>query len=334
VNSREDLLAFREVHGATGDVVPDYTLLAPWLIDGELYFNDDIEIFEEDMYQEIKAYFIHHLYVPINGNGHTWTAHFVGDRSCLGLFQHIHKSVHDLNIAGSFECTYSDYSWVASLGQQNSSADVKITNVNSSATIIYNAKGATSGARVGGLICFAGSNMTLRITNCTVSGDIILNQCPNQAGGILATGTSDGKGGTGLVVLDGCTFSGRIIYNQNGTSTSHYTNARIGGIMGSQERDGDMFNCTFSGSIDMYLGGTALFTNTGGGVGGMIGRVNAETSGYTMHTDMTDCNSGGTITIHKAAASERLNQFQSLIGNNLGTCDPVNCTATTVISTK
>lgn len=335
VNSREDLLAFREVHGATGDVIPDYTLLAPWLVNGELKLNADISLGEEDMYQAIKAYFIHHLYVPINGNGHTLTANFKGNKSCLGLFQHVHKDIHDLNIAGSFELEASASAGVvAAIAQQNNNADVTITRVNSSATIIFSGLGAASGSRAGGLFASAQSNKTLKLVDCTVSGDIILNQCPNQAGGIIATGTNDGKGGTGCVSIEGCTFSGRMAYNEVETSTAHYTNARIGGIIGSQERYGVIKNCNFTGSIDMYLGGSALFTNTGGGVGGIMGRCNAETSGYTMATTMTGCKSQGAINIYSPAASERLANFGQTIGVNLGTCTPENCTENTTISTK
>lgn len=333
VNSREDLLAFRDVHGATGDVIPDYTALQPWLVNGELTLNADIELGEEDMYQAIKAYFIHHLYVPINGKGHTITANFKGDRACLGLFQHIHKDIHDLNISGSFELS-TTAGVVAALGQQSSGSDVTISRVNSNATVIYSGPSATSGARAGGLLSSAQANKTLRIVDCTVSGDIILNQCPNQAGGIIATGTNDGKGGTGLVSIEGCTFSGKIIYNEAGTSTAHYTSSRIGGIIGSQERNGSITNCNFNGSIDIYLGGTAMYTNTGGGVGGIMGRCNAVTSGYVMNTVMTGCNSNGTITIHSPAASEKLANFGPLIGVNLGTCIPEACTENTIISTK
>lgn len=333
VNSKEDLLAFREVHGATGDVIPDYSLLQPWLVDGELTLNADIELGEEDMYQAIKAYFIHHLYVPINGKGHTITANFKGDRACLGLFQHVHKDIHDLNIAGSFEIT-TVAGVVSAIAQQNNNADVTVTRVNSSATIIYSGLGGSTSARAGGLFCSAQSNKTLRIVDCTVSGDIILNQCPNQAGGIMATGTNDGKGGTGLVSIEGCTFSGRIIYNEAGTTTGHYSSARIGGIIGSQERNGSITNCNFTGSMDFYLGGAAMFTGNGGGVGGIMGRCNAETSGYVMHTVMTGCNSNGTITLHSPAASEKIANFGQTIGVNLGTCTPESCTENTTISTK
>ena len=335
VSSKEDLLAFRDVHGATGDVIPDYTALEPWLVDGELKFNADIELGEEDMYQEIKAYFIHHMYVPINGNGHTLTVNFKGNRACLAIFQHVHKDVHDLNIAGSFEMqSNTSASVVASLAQQTSAANVTISRVNSSATIIFSGMGAVSGARAGGLLTSAPGNYTTKIVDCTVSGDIILNQCPNQAGGIIATGTNDGKGGTGLLSLEGCTFSGKMIYNAGETSSAHYTSARIGGIIGSQERNGAINNCNFTGSIDMYMAGSAMFTNTGGGIGGIMGRCNAETSGYIMTTAMSGCNSEGTITIHNTAASERTANIGPLIGVNLGTCNPSNCTENTNISVQ
>lgn len=335
VNSKEDLLAFREVHGATGDVVPDFTKLAPWLIDGELYFNTDIELGEDDMYSN-KAYFIHHMYAAINGNGHTLTANFKGQAACLGLFQHVHKDVHDLNIAGSFELSNtSGTGVVAALGQQSTNADVTISNVNSSATVIFNGVSATNGSRAGGLLTKAQSNRTTRIVNCTVSGDIILNQCPNQAGGIIATGTDDGKNGTGLLSIEDCTFSGDIIYNAEGTSTAHYSSARIGGIIGSQERNGIIKDCAFTGNIEMYMGGKAMFTGTGGGIAGIMGRCNAETSGYVMHTEMSGCHAGGTITLHGTAGSEKTDNVHGLIGVNLGTCTPDGtCEDETVISIK
>ncbi len=322
VNNIQDFVDFRTAHGAEATKAPALKDIEDYVVDGELKFYQDITLASKDMYQEKNPgqFFMHNLFVPINGNGHTLAIDIATSGASSSIFNTLSASVHDLNISGSLSCKGSTS--VAVLAQING-ASIDITKVNSSVTITLN---GGENVLVGGFFEKGGSNMTLNINNSKVSGDIICNATIQRCGGLMSTGTADKKGGTGIVSLNNCEFSGNIVFNKDNTVSKYNNSARIGGMFGSQERNGEIIGCIFSGNIYLYLHGTQLFKTTGGGVGGMMGRCNAPTTGYTMNTVMKNCTSSGKIHIMKKHASEMVDNYQMLVGVNLGTCTPKDCT--------
>lgn len=322
LNNIQDFVDFRAAHGAEATKAPDSKDVEDYVVDGELKFYQDITLTSKDMYQGTNPgqFFMHNLFIPINGNGHTLAIDIATNGGASSLFNTLSASIHDLNISGSLSCSGSTS--VAVLAQING-ASIEITRVNSSVTITLN---GGDNVLVGGFFEKGGSNMALNIDNCKVSGNIICNATIQRCGGLLSTGTADKKGGTGKVSLNKCEFSGNIVFNKDNTVSKYNNNARFGGMFGSQERNGEMIDCLFSGNIYLYLHGIQLFKSTGGGVGGMMGRCNALTSGYTMNTVMKNCISSGKIHIMNRHASEFVDNYQMLVGVNLGTCTPENCT--------
>ena len=316
INSLDDLLAFREKHGATGTldaskVAALPTTCADYLVGGSLMLNADITLARSTMYSAIPAYFIHHLYVPLNGNNRTITADYKSSLAVCALFQFLHENVSNLNIAGTFDSEYtSGVAQFASLAIQAAKDGIVIENVNSTAELKYN---SGSGGIIGGIIARVVRNCKATIHNCTFSGTIDVYNGVSQMGGIIALGTDDTTiNEDDRTDIDNCVFSGNINYR----STTH-GNSRIGGIMGSNERYGQITNCTNSGNININLYGSTMVSSNGRGVGGILGRCNAPASGYTMETTVNNNVFSGTITVTNGP-SEKSDSYGKIIGTDLG----------------
>ena len=312
INNVDDLLAFRDKHGATGTLDASKiaalpTTCADYLVGGSLMLNADITLARSTMYSAIPAYFIHHLYVPLNGNNRTITADYKSSLAVCALFQYVHGDVSNLNIAGTFESEYpSGVAHLASLAHYASKDGIVIDNVNSSATLKYN---SGNGGNIGGIIVRVDNNCAATISNCTFNGTINAYNGVDKMGGIISHGTLDT--GAKRTDVDNCTFSGTINYS----STTH-SNSRIGGIMGSNERNGQITNCTSSGDIKINLYGSTMVSSNGRGVGGILGRCNAPASGYTMETTVNNNVFSGTITVTNGP-SENASFYNKIIGTDL-----------------
>jgi len=315
INSLDDLLAFRDKHGATGTLDASKiaalpTTCADYLVGGSLMLNADITLARSTMYSAIPAYFIHHLYVPLNGNNRTITADYKSSLAVCALFQFLHENVSNLNIAGTFDSEYtSGVAQFASLAIQAAKDGIVIENVNSTAELKYN---SGSGGIIGGIIARVVRNCKATIQNCTFSGTIDVYNGVSQMGGIIALGTDDTTINEGdRTDIDNCVFSGNINYY----STTH-SNSRIGGIMGSNERYGQITNCTSSGDININLYGSTMVSSNARGVGGILGRCNASNASYTMETTVEDCVFSGTITVTNGP-SENSSNYNKIIGTDL-----------------
>ncbi len=312
INSLDDLLAFRDKHGATGTLDASKiaalpTTCADYLVGGSLMLNADITLARSTMYSAIPAYFIHHLYVPLNGNNRTITADYKSSLAVCALFQYVHGDVSNLNIAGTFESEYpSGVAHLASLAHYASKDGIVIDNVNSSATLKYN---SGNGGNIGGIIVRVDNNCAATISNCTFNGTINAYNGVDKMGGIISHGTLDT--GAKRTDVDNCTFSGTINYS----STTH-SNSRIGGIMGSNERNGQITNSTSSGDININLYGTTMVNSTSRGVGGILGRCNGAATGYTMETTVNNSVFSGTITVTNGP-SENATYYNKIIGSDL-----------------
>ena len=312
INNVDDLLAFRDLHGATGTLNASAisalsTSCADYLVGESLMLNADITLARSTMYSAIPAYFIHHLYVPLNGNNRTITADYKSSLAVCALFQYVHGDVSNLNIAGTFESEYpSGVAHLASLAHYASKDGIVIDNVNSSATLKYN---SGNGGNIGGIIVRVVNDCAATISNCTFNGTINAYNGVDKMGGIISHGTLDT--GAKRTDVDKCTFSGTINYS----STTH-SNSRIGGIMGSNERNGQITKSTSSGDININLYGTTMVNADSRGVGGILGRCNKTQSGYTVETTVTDCTFSGTITVTNGP-SENSTYYNKIIGSDL-----------------
>ena len=312
INSLDDLLAFRDKHGATGTLDASKiaalpTTCADYLVGGSLMLNADITLARSTMYSAIPAYFIHHLYVPLNGNNRTITADYKSNLAVCTLFQYLHGNVSNLNIAGTFESEYtSGVANLATLAHYAAKDGIVIDNVNSTATLKYN---SGNGGNIGGIIVRVDNDCAATVSNCTFDGTINVYNGVDKLAGIICLGTLDT--GAKRTDVDKCTFSGTINYS----STTH-NNSRIGGIMGSNERNGQITNCTSSGDININLYGSTMVSTSGRGVGGILGRCNAPASGYTMETTVNNNVFSGTITVTNGP-SENASFYNKIIGTDL-----------------
>ena len=312
INNVDDLLAFRDLHGATGTLDASKiaalpTTCADYLVGGSLMLNADITLARSTMYSAIPAYFIHHLYVPLNGNNRTITADYKSNLAVCTLFQYLHGNVSNLNIAGTFESEYtSGVANLATLAHYAAKDGIVIDNVNSTATLKYN---SGNGGNIGGIIVRVDNDCAATVSNCTFDGTINVYNGVDKLAGIICLGTLDT--GAKRTDVDKCTFSGTINYS----STTH-NNSRIGGIMGSNERNGQITNCTSSGDININLYGSTMVSTSGRGVGGILGRCNAPASGYTMETTVNNNVFSGTITVTNGP-SENASFYNKIIGTDL-----------------
>lgn len=321
INNKAEFDAFKTIYTPLNDTrvtsgFDDY------LVDGKITLNTDLTINTSDLYDlsGMRVYVIKFLYDPLEGNNRTITYDINSAGSIVGFFQGVRNDVSNLNFAGTLKVTNKAVQ-VGALASRGGYAKVGttkdptvLTNVNSSANIIYAPTAADGKAMIGGLIGCTGyvAGGTQVIDNCTVSG-IIENQtyAPWAMGGLVgSTGTTVDP----LTDLNNCTFSGTINYSYS-TNTN---GSRVGGMIGENGRQATIDDCKFSGQINAYMNSSTLPSNSYG-IGGVVGRTtNSITSGgkdYTMKCHITNYTYSGTITAYDAAATTWMG---TCIGTDVG----------------
>jgi len=321
INSKADLLAFRAVHGGTNtehtaliaDAEKYAASIAPYKVGDWVTLNADIEaVTGNEFYNNYYAYFMHYIYEKIDGNGHTINLDVNGENTAtlLVFFQHVMADIKNLNFAGQMTQTTKDACVIAPLAQQISK-EATIDNVNSSVNITT----AKKNCKIGGLIAL-GASEKVTVKNCNYSGTITVNAAANHIGGVFGNQTA-GNGVNRLLTVDNCTFSGKIEY----TSIEHYKETRIGGILGSQERNGLIQNCTNSGQIIFNLENTIIVgtESTLQGIGGITGRCNAarDDASYKLSTTIKDCAFTGEIIFNQCNPEQPKTYIGKIIGNKL-----------------
>ena len=314
INSKADLLAFRAAHGGTEK---EYTELAesesyaasiaPYMVDGWVTLNADIEAITGADFVNSYTNFMHHIHEPIDGAGHTINLDVNGVNTApiLAFFQHIDASLKNINFAGQMTQTAQDACVIATLAQQISAA-ATVENITSSVNLTTD----KSNCIIGGILS-KGAAAAATLKNSRYSGTITVSKPTNIIGGIVGV-QANGKGEY-VMTIDGCEFSGKVVY----TSTSHNASSRFGGIIGSQERNGMIVNCTNSGEMIFNMDCTQIATASGSGIGGIVGRCNATTSGYTMSTTVKDCAFTGSIVFNNASATQPETYIGKVIGSKL-----------------
>lgn len=316
INSKADLLAFRAAHGGKdaehtaliADADAYAASMAPYKVDGWVRLNADIEAVTGAEFTNSNCNFIHRIKESIDGDGHTimLDVNGVNTAAILSFFQHIDAPVKNLNFAGQMTQSAKDGCAFASFAQQIS-AGVTVENVTSSVNMTTGKKDCV----IGGLLSrgIAANGGVLK--NSSYSGTITVTAQTVNIGGIV--GVQANSKGEYEMVLDGCTFSGRIKYS----APSHNGSSRFGGIIGSQERNGVIRNCTNSGTIELDMNCTQIAVANSAGIGGIAGRCNALASGYTMSTIVKDCAFTGSIVFNNANPSQPQTYINKLIGTAL-----------------
>lgn len=297
INNLSELLAFREVYGAT---VNDPVLSGheKYMRGGELCLNADIALGQSEVAS--KAYFIKYLVLPLNGCGYTLSVDFNTTAGIGAIFQYIKGvSVHDINLAGSITNKPSGKSTCAGLAATVLNG-ATFSNITSDIDITYNAD-AVSASLVGGMIGNVGDAAEVTMSNCEYSGTMTINAPVNKVGGLMAQSSSSNA--STLNSFTDCVFSGDLVYSQSIAATGQI---RLGGIVGDAARIVECTRCSFTGSMTFNCNDKTFVGKAGGyGIGGIIGRNTAQTDAVTnMKLTLTDCTSTGTITINDAPEAD------------------------------
>lgn len=354
LNNADELAAFTKIYGNTVDA-PTTTGLEEYLVDGTICLNGDINIPESSL--GWKAYWLKRLVLPLDGNGHSLTIN-TKQAERGGLFQNICKSVSNLVIKGTVECTGGSgkYIRMGSIGSYISADGVTISNVTSNVTLKANNDTNGETIYVGGLVgCYnadVSKPQTVRFENCHFHGSITTTKSVEAVGGILGAASQSAKtymknctcdaaikctargvkgiggilGGSGtstapgeINYLENCSYTGTITYVSDGNYDT-----RIGGILGNLERGAELTNCSFTGTINADIKNKTYFDTDTRGIGGMVGRDTAPNASYpnmNARCIMTDCVSNGTIAVTNCTASDadKASHIGQLVGRRKNT---------------
>ena len=322
INSKSDFDSFADAmgrveadHNAKVKDAESYSAsLSPFLVDGWISLNTDISLTEADFYNNYYVYVLHHLYEPLDGNGHTIKLNVQAKNKAgfVAFSQHIDKPVRNLKFAGSIVSGNLDNTGVAVLGIKLNN-DITIENVHSTVDITVN----KPAPYVSGLIaeCNGGAST---VKGCSYGGTITINAETHYIGGIVANNASQ-KGEKQIRIQD-CEFSGTISY----ASSTHHAQPRMGGIMGSQERNGVISGCTNRGKMLFDLHDKSFATANHSGIGGILGRCNGITDGYTMYTKVSGCTFTGQIIITNYNPGQERTYINKITGTALSGYDSDN----------
>ncbi|MBQ7517858.1 MAG: hypothetical protein IJR34_06165 [Bacteroidales bacterium] len=319
INSKEEFFAFADAMGreaaahtaATADAEAYAAALAPYKADGWVCLNCDFTLTQDDFYSNYYAYVLHHIYEPINGNGHTITFDVTAKNTAglLAFCQYIDQPVKNLNFAGRIVAGKTDAN-VSVLGISICNG-ATLDNIHSSVDIEIN----KPGNHVSGVFGSVYDATETLIQNCSYSGTTRINAPIQYFGGISAMNAS-GKGAN-RVTIRNCNYSGQFIYALD----NHHNQVRIGGIIGAQERNGVVENCTNSGTMVFDIKGVDIATGNLCGIGGIMGRCNAIASGYTMYTKVSDCTFTGSIRLTNVPPTQPRTYINKIVGTPLSGYD-------------
>ncbi|MCR4565875.1 MAG: hypothetical protein K5651_07285 [Bacteroidales bacterium] len=319
INSKADFFTFADAMGrdaaahtaATADAEAYAAALAPYKADGWVCLNCDFTLTQDDFYSNYYAYVLHHIYEPINGNGHTITFDVTAKNTAglLAFCQYIDQPVKNLNFAGRIVAGKTDAN-VSVLGISICNG-ATLDNIHSSVDIEIN----KPGNHVSGVFGSVYDATETLIQNCSYSGTTRINAPIQYFGGISAMNAS-GKGAN-RVTIRNCNYSGQFIYALD----NHHNQVRIGGIIGAQERNGVVENCTNSGTMVFDIKGVDIATGSLCGIGGIMGRCNALASGYTMYTKVSDCAFTGSIRLTNVPPTQPRTYINKIVGTPLSGYD-------------
>lgn len=305
INSSAEFEEFRTAYGngsgsfAASNVSYNRRLTdcADYLVGEEITLNDNVSATVESAY---PYYILHHIEHSFNGNGKTFTMTVNGSAWPTGFCQETFGTVtvHDLNLAGTINWTYSAAGSSAGVcggfaGRlQNNAAVVSLTfrNVNNAVNINWTSASTADPTKHHAVGGFVGSTTAKPITfdNCTYSGTITKN-CRNLAVG----GFVGWNSGTSVSKFDNCRFTGKIECTATTSKTSWTASTNlefIGGFVGATDQQEtallEFKGCESAGTIKVAGGAREL--------GGFVGKASCPIT-FADNADAVHCTFNGSI---------------------------------------
>ena len=190
---------------------------------------------------------------------------------------------------------------------------------------------------IGGILGHAQAyGMQATIEKCDVSANFtaVTTGWACYVGGIVGCGGTALEPGE-IMNISNCTYSGTFTFKQN---NQYY--CRFGGIIGDLQRGAVISDCSFTGKILVDQNNKVSYSGNDRGVGGIIGRETAPNASFpnmNAKAILTRCNSKGTITITNSADTPENNSshVRQISGCQLNTTSShveTDCTSNSIIT--